>query len=142
MPEEVEFEVEQAIPEKDEVNAVPLTEKIEENSDFVIEKGVLKKYNGSENHLLVPEIVTVIGDGAFKKNKSLISITLPDHIKTIGHYAFFGCRNLTSIELPEEVISIGDYAFKGCKRLPTLDIPESVRKIGRGACDCTLVVLH
>lgn len=142
MPKEVEFEIEQESPEKNEENAAPVNENMEENSDFVIEKGVLKSYSGTENHLLVPETVTAIGDGAFKKNKTLISITLPDHIKTIGHYAFFGCRNLTSIELPDEVISIGDYAFKGCKRLPSLDIPASVRKIGRGACNCTLVVLH
>ena len=141
MSEELEFEVEN-ISEETADKAEETVKADTESNGFIIEKGILKKYTGTENHLLIPEEVTAIGDGAFRKNKTLISITLPEHIRTIGHYAFFGCRNLTSIALPEEVVSIGDYAFKGCKRLPSLDIPESVRRIGRGACDNTLVILH
>ncbi|HOF68130.1 MAG TPA: leucine-rich repeat domain-containing protein, partial [Ruminococcus sp.] len=104
--------------------------------------GVLKNYSGTDAHVLVPDEVKVIGDGAFKKNKLLISITLPEHLSAIGHYAFKKCINLTSIEIPESVTVIGDFAFKGCKKLPFLDIPQSVRRIGRGACDFTLLVIH
>ena len=141
MSEELEFEVENISEETAEKSEETVKTDTESN-DFIIEKGILKEYKGTENHLLIPDTVTAIGDGAFKKNKTLISITLPEHIHSIGHYAFFGCRNLTSIELPEEVVSIGDYAFKGCRRLPSLDIPESVRRIGRGAFNCTITVLH
>ena len=114
----------------------------EQNSEFTIENGVLKNYSGTDAHVLVPDEVKVIGDGAFKKNKLLISITLPEHLSAIGHYAFKKCINLTSIEIPESVTVIGDFAFKGCKKLPFLDIPQSVRRIGRGACDFTLLVIH
>lgn len=113
-----------------------------ESSEFLIEKNVLKKYIGTDNHILVPDSVIAIGDGAFKGQKNIISITLPDNIASIGHYAFSGCKKLTSIEIPETVTTIGDYAFKGCKRLPVIDIPESVRKIGRGAFDSTMVIIH
>lgn len=123
MSEELEFEIESESSETVEKSEETVKESAESN-DFVIEKGILKKYTGTENHLLVPEEVTAIGDGAFKKNKTLISITLPEHIRTIGHYAFFGCRNLTSIELPEEVVSIGDYAFKGLNAYLHLIFPK------------------
>lgn len=114
----------------------------EQNSEFTIENGVLKNYSGTDAHVLVPDEVKVIGDGAFKKNKLLISITLPEHLSAIGHYAFKKCINLTSIEIPESVTVIGDFAFKGCRKLPFLDIPQSVCRIGRGACDFTLLVIH
>lgn len=116
--------------------------KSEQNNEFTIENGVLKNYSGTDAHVLVPDEVKVIGDGAFKKNKLLISITLPEHLSAIGHYAFKKCTNLTSIEIPESVTVIGDFAFKGCRKLPFLDIPQSVRRIGRGACDFTLLVIH
>lgn len=142
MSEELEYEIDPITSETVDKETESGTMEKAENNPFVIEKGILKQYTGTENHLLIPDTVTAIGDGAFKKNKYLISITLPEHIHTIGHYAFFGCKNLTSIEIPDEVTSIGDYAFKGCRRLPSLDIPESVRRIGRGAFSCTIAVLH
>lgn len=117
-------------------------ENIEEVKEFLIEKGTLKKYLGTDIHVLVPDEVVVIGDGAFKNQNKLISVTLPEDITSIGHYAFSGCRNLTSIEIPYRVTTIGDYAFKGCKRLPVIDIPESVRRIGRGAFDSTQLIIN
>lgn len=113
-----------------------------EDKEFEIKKGILIKYLGTDDHVLVPDDVISIGDGAFKNSKSIISITLPESVTSIGHYAFSGCKKLTSIEIPESVISIGDYAFNGCKRLPSIDIPEAVRKIGRGAFNSTMIIIH
>ena len=115
------------MPEENNImeNEQPVDESI--SKDFLIEKNVLKKYIGTDSHVLVPDTITAIGDGAFKNQKKIITITLPESITSIGHYAFTGCRSLTSIEIPNNVTTIGDYAFKGCKRLPVIDIPESVR---------------
>lgn len=126
-------------------NGLANNEQLNDNiasSDFQVEKTVLKKYLGKDNHVLVPDGITVIGDGAFKNHKEIISITLPDNIIAIGHYSFFGCKKLTSIELPDTLTSIGNFSFKGCKNLPVIDIPESVRKIGRGAFDSTAMLIH
>ncbi len=130
------------MPEENNImeNEQPVDESI--SKDFLIEKNVLKKYIGTDSHVLVPDTITAIGDGAFKNQKKIITITLPESITSIGHYAFTGCRSLTSIEIPNNVTTIGDYAFKGCKRLPVIDIPESVRRIGRGAFDSTMLIIH
>lgn len=111
--------------------------------EFLIDdKGILKKYNGIELHVMIPDTVTSIGDGAFKNNKNLISVTFPEGINSIGHYAFSGCRKLTSLVIPDSVKSIGDYAFKGCKCLSNLDVPNNVQRIGKGACNMTTIILY
>lgn len=130
------------MPEENVVSAENNQTESTENKDFIIEKNVLKKYLGTDSHVLVPDNVTAIGDRAFKNQKKIITVTLPENITSIGHYAFSGCISLTSIEIPETVTIIGDYAFNGCKRLPVIDIPESVRKIGRGAFGFTMLMIH
>ncbi len=130
------------MPEENVVSAENNQTESTENKDFIIEKNVLKKYLGTDSHVLVPDDVTIIGDGAFKNQKKIITVTLPENIISIGHYAFSGCRSLTSVEIPETVTIIGDYAFNGCKRLPMIDIPESVRKIGRGAFGSTMLIIN
>lgn len=119
------------------------TEK-KENEDlrFLLDKDkkIIVKYLANENHIIIPDNIEIIGDGAFK-GKKLTSITIPNTVHTIGHYAFCGCRKLTSLEIPAGVINIGDYAFKGCKNLVAIEIPKSVRRIGKGACDYTAICM-
>ena len=76
------------------------------------EKWVKEHYNG-ESEFILPEGVTIIGNGAFK-----------------------GCESLEKIVLPEGVTEIGDYAFDGCGFLKSIIIPESVKSIGWGRLLC------
>lgn len=101
-------------------------------SDFVIEKGVLEKYNGKDGNVVIPDGVTSIGEYAFY-NSSLTSITIPDSVTSIDRYVFFCCRSLTSITIPDSVMSIGVAAFEGCKSLTSITIPDSVLRIGSDA---------
>jgi len=81
--------------------------------DFVIENGVLKKYKGKGEDVVIPNSVTRISDSAF-----------------------LGCTNLTKINIPDNVTSIGDVAFEGCTNLATINIPDNITSIGGGAfCD-------
>lgn len=77
--------------------------------------------------------VTAIGDGAFKGDTVLTSITLPDTVKKLGASAFSGCTALTSVTLPSALPSIGDYAFDGCTALSSLSFPTSLTTIGNYA---------
>lgn len=106
--------------------------------EFNEDKTVILKYFDNESHVLIPNGVVAIGDGAFK-NKKLTSIFIPRSVQSIGHYAFCGCKRLTSIEIPNSVFTIGDYAFKDCRNLTAIEIPESVIRIGKGACNFTVL---
>ena len=66
-------------------------------NDFVIEDGVLKRYIGSHGTVIIPDLVTSIGDGAFKLCKTLVSITIPDSVQDVGDRAFLGCESLRNI---------------------------------------------
>lgn len=116
--------------------------KEKEDTRFLCDdnKTILIKYLANESHIIIPDGIEIIGDGAFK-GKHFTSITIPSTVHTIGHYAFFGCKKLTSIDIPVGVITIGDYAFKGCKNLVAIEIPKSVRRIGKGACDYTAICM-
>ena len=102
-------------------------------SDFIIENGILIKYEGTESDLLVPDGVTDIGDQAFWQCTSLKSVTLPDGVKSIGMGAFCRCTFLRSIAIPSGVTDIGASAFEHCQSLENITLPDSVKSIGECA---------
>ncbi len=84
--------------------------------------------------ITIPESVTAIGSGAFSDCSSLISITIPEGgITAIGDSAFCRCSSLTSITLPQGLTAIGRSAFYDCSSLTGITIPEGVTAIGSGA---------
>lgn len=63
--------------------------------DFVIENGVLKKYIGTGDHVVIPDGLISIGDRAFLDCRGLMTITIPDSVTSICDNAFGGYENLT-----------------------------------------------
>ena len=103
-------------------------------TDFEIENGVLKKYLGKSETVVIPEgVVTSIGDEAFIWCRFIKSIYIPNDITSIGDNAFWNCSSLISIDIPDSVTSIGDEAFFGCDSLESIEVPKSVTHIGRNA---------
>ena len=102
-------------------------------NDFVIKKGVLKKYAGTGGAVVIPEGVTSIGSKAFSKCRDLKSVTIPEGVTSIGNDAFYKCGKLTSVTIPDSVTSIGDEAFYECSSLTNVTIPGSVTSIGERA---------
>ena len=102
--------------------------------DFVIENGVLTKYQGPGGDVVIPEGVTEIGELAFFSCRGLTSVTIPDCVTEIGEDSFAGCMSLTSMTilgrpevkkvwLPDSVVSIvaeqlqmSDYAVPAYKQ--------------------------
>lgn len=66
-----------------------------DSKDFVIEKGILKKYVGSGGDVVIPDGVKTVGDGAFFFCSNLTHVTIPDKVMSIGQMAFSGCQKLT-----------------------------------------------
>lgn len=130
VPEEDE-QNESDVPEDERQNKMGSPRAVEE--DFVIENGVLKKYQGSGGDVIVPDGVTSIGDHAFSRDDSVTSVILPNSVTNIGNEAFWMCGSLTSINIPNGVTSIGEKAFSNCSRLTSINLPDNVTDIEDGA---------
>ena len=68
---------------------------------FIVIRGVLHGYSGTDPIADIPDNVTRIGAKAFKDCVSLTSITIPDSVTSFGDKAFIGCEKLASITLPK-----------------------------------------
>ena len=79
----------------------------------------------------IPNSVTNIGSGVFKRLSQLTSIQLPSSLVDIGGYqTFYGCNKLSSITLPYGVKHIGAQMFYQCMGLTNIGIPDTVESIG------------
>ena len=101
----------------------------DDSVNFVIEDGVLKKYNGYQAFIEIPDTVTEIGTEAFKNNTTMLNVSIPDGVKEIGNSAFYGCKNLTGVTIPDSVESIGSSAFAECSGMGTVIFTENERFI-------------
>lgn len=87
----------------------------------------------------IPNGVTSIGANMFEMC-ALTSIVIPESVTVIGEGAFRGCDRLTSIVIPDGVTVIEREAFQHCDSLISIMIPESVIEIGEWAIDGQVVV--
>ena len=92
------------------------------SSDFIIEDGVLKKYDGHDTNVTIPLGVREIGVRAFSTQKNITEITIPSSVKTIKSFAFSSCHNLKSVTFPLSVERIEDMIFSGCENLDSVTI--------------------
>lgn len=90
--------------------------KLADENGFIIVKGILFQYIGTEMNIAIPEGVTIISQGAFA-DCDITSVILPNSLKRIGSSAFDGCRDLSYIKIPNSVKEIGGAAFLHCKKL-------------------------
>ena len=106
-----------------------------ENCNAIIETASNTMITGCQS-TIVPEGITILGNGAFSSCKNLKSITLPSSVTSIGDYAFFGCGSLENINIPEGITCIGDSTFSCCFKLVDIVLPSSVTNIGYSAFSC------
>ena len=69
------------------------------------------------NHVIIPDTVRNLGNGAFYNCSSLSSIDIPSGVTTIGAGVFGYCTSLKTVKIPSSVTSIGNEAFFGCEKL-------------------------
>ena len=103
------------------------------SADFVIRAGILERYNGAMSDVVIPNIVTSIGEMAFDNCKGMKSVSIPGSVTSIGRLAFHGCIGLTNVTIPGSVTSIGLAAFLGCTELTSVTISDGVTHIGAEA---------
>lgn len=88
---------------------------------------ILVRYHGSEETVLIPAHVTIIGKNAFQKRK-IKTVQIPKSIRCIEDGAFLGCRALTNIVFLDKhcSVSIGQKSFYGCHSLTEIILPYGV----------------
>ena len=79
--------------------------------------------------VILPSTLVTIGEKAFMRCESLLSITLPDSVRVIKDSAFYD-SGLVHIELNDGLLFIGKNAFMGCRDLKSIYIPASVTDLG------------
>ena len=104
-----------------------------EDSDFVIEDGVLEKYQGNEPVVIIPDTVKEIGYGAFAENKTVLKVIMPDSVEKMDKAVFNECENLMEIRFSHSLKEIPAHTCSGCLALEKVIIPEGVTNIGDGA---------
>ena len=80
--------------------------------------------------VLIPETVTVVGEGAFRHCANLERANLPKGLTVIQAYTFQGCESLKEITIPASVYTIAPEAFAECYACESIVIPANVSKIG------------
>lgn len=92
--------------------------------DFVIEDGVLTKYNGPGGDVVIPDSVTEIDSFAFQDCAEMTSVVIPDSVSVIREDAFYNCTGLTELDLPDCAVEVEKGAFSTCTSLETASVPQ------------------
>ena len=107
-------------------------------NDFVIEDGILARYNGSDAEVVIPDGVTEIKNYAFSSKTFLKSVIIPNSVTHIGFSAFQCCTALENVKLGNALKVIADSAFSECYALKRITIPCTMTAIGALAFnDCS-----
>lgn len=101
--------------------------------NFSISGTTLLKYRGSEERVVVPDGVTVIGERAFAGNEAIDRVILPNSLRIIEEEAFADCLILQTITFPQGLKRIGRSAFENCVKLIRAILPDSLTFISPSA---------
>lgn len=114
-------------------NSISVLTTSEDGFEWAEDGTTITKYTGKETEITIPAKATAIGEGAFKDNTDITSVTFEENsqLQTIGEAAFRGCTNLQTAIIPENVTNIGKEAYYGCTGLSTIEI-ESTNDINCG----------
>lgn len=114
-----------------------------ENQDFIINDGILKKYNGKDTEVVIPDGVKKIDSIAFARCHHIESVVIPSGVEEIGLHAFLGCISLKNIIIPEGVKKIEWGAFQKCLSLTNVSIPNSLEIIEKEVfAECPMLVYN
>ena len=86
-------------------------------------------------HIVIPDNVTSIAEGAFEFCKILQKIIIPDSINSIGERAFSWCTHLLTVTIPDSVSDLGAHVFRNCHSLKSAVISNQLTCIERHTFD-------
>ena len=93
---------------------------------FETVNGILKKYEGNEAHVIIPDGITGIGDYAFYGASQLKTIAIPASVREMGDNVFYDCESLEEVILPDSLFYLGSAVFSRCASLRKVIFPDSL----------------
>ena len=114
------------------LSTLSITSLASNQSDFVVENGVLTEYTGTDANVVIPRDlgITEIGTYAFVHKNTMVSVVIPEGVQVIGISAFQNSNNLTAVQLPSTVTEIGASAFCFCNSLMDIQLPSDLTYLG------------
>lgn len=120
--------------EENKSNNEEIQQELNLKFDSVFEvESILKKYNGNDPVLNIPEGITKIDESVCKENGGIEKVLLPKSIKHLGDSVFEACTNLKEISFSDGLLTLGNKCFKNCKAIDEVTLPETVTKISAEA---------
>lgn len=91
---------------------------------------ILNQYDelSSATKIVIPDIITEIGDYVFYKCKQIINYEIPDSVTSIGKNALASTL-ITEIKLPKNLNFLGATCFSFCQNLTSIVLPETLQVI-------------
>lgn len=112
----------------------------ENDKDFEVVGGVLKKYHSSALDVIIPENVITIDKNVFSGTK-IKSVFMYDNVIEILDCAFAECNNLKTITFSSNLEFIGAGAFAECNNLRTIAFSSNLKFIGvRAFASCESLI--
>ena len=130
--EDVALRILEMDPDDEKAGAL-LDSLIKMKKEFMIERGILIRYAGTDAELTIPLGIREIGERAFSENLDLKKVIIHDGVQSIGEEAFCGCANLEEVVVPETIHFIGYRAFADCLKLKKFIMPDNVTFLGNYA---------
>lgn len=97
---------------------------------YEIVDGVLKKYNGTDKIVKIPDGVKKIAMHAFYWNDNIEKVEIPEGVEVIEEECFYVCTNLKEINIPGSVKKIVSSAFSWCDSLEKVELGDGIEEIG------------
>ena len=100
-----------------------------QENDFQIENGVLIRYSGSAEDVIIPDCVNVIGEHAFYASTTMKTLTIGDGVYEIGERAFEYCINLKKVTMSDSVTKMDWNAFAHCSHLESIRLSDNIAEL-------------
>lgn len=86
-------------------------------NDFIIKEGIVVKYLGNNENVIIPKGVRGLASCLFWDNQVIKQVDLPDSIVSIGGDTFYNCSNLEKVNIPINCKFMGNNPFAGCPKI-------------------------
>ena len=117
------------------------------NIASVGKRAFAQQFKLREMNIAETVVIEEIGDYAFEKCKSLVTIDIPASVTDIGQYAFAQCESLAAVNFRTEgatSLEIANYAFQNCTKMGQILLPDHLTEFKSAAfegCDALKAIL-